>query len=378
MKRFLVGLCASVACLALLASCLSSGDDDIVSYSDTAITQFTLGSLNRYTSTTSSKTGNDTIIKSTVTGSTYKMTIDHSARTIYNTTELPVGTDVKHVLCTITTKNVGVVALKSISNDSLYLYSSKDSVDFSNPRVFRVYSSDGTAYRDYTVSLNVSSTTGVNFGWELVKTDPLLAGWDKGKRLEAVGDTVRLADTDSIVGATDHEAYMLARDGKIKVTRDAGLTWLDDNTDDADSLLPTQGTAAIVSWQYAPADNTDYVLMVGTPRQSGERYMRVWRKIAPWDGGGQWVFMPRDDSNYYPLPLLEDFQMAYYDGKVLVMGSDHVVRQSRDQGISWRTASTYSLPEALTGTNVLMTNDRNGWLWLLTDSGQLWRGGTVR
>ena len=195
MKRFSLRLCALIAGVAALSSCLKDSDDDTTTYSDMAITQFTLGTLNRYTHTVSSKTGNDTVIKSTLSGSVYKMSIDQLRHRIVNMTELPVGTDIEHVICTVSAKNGGVVALQSMTSDSLKWHSSTDSVSFVQPRIFRVYATDGSGYRDYTVELNVSATTGITFGWRLEKTDDALAGWTD-KKLVAVGDTVQLVDKD--------------------------------------------------------------------------------------------------------------------------------------------------------------------------------------
>ncbi|MGX8698201.1 MAG: DUF6242 domain-containing protein [Prevotella sp.] len=373
MKRFTLRLCALIAGAAALSSCLNDSHDEGSSYSDMAITQFTLGTLNRYIHTTSSKTGNDTVTKSTLSGSVYKMSIDQLNCRIHNTAELPVGTDIEHVVCTVTTKNGGVVAIQSMTSDSLKWYSSSDSISFASPRIFRVYAADGSGYRNYTVELNVSSTTGITFGWQLEKTDDTLSGWTD-KKLVAVGDTVQLVDVDSIVGASTNECYMIDRDGLLKCSRDGGISWQEEMLDEADSLLPARGTAALVSWPYAPADNTDYVLMVGKSRQDDDPSMRVWRKICPHEGGGRWVYMPAGDLNHYPLPLQDSLSMACYNGTVLAIGSSMVIYQSRDQGITWRTNDTYALPSNLTGTSVVMTADVKGQLWLLTNTGQLWRG----
>jgi hypothetical protein len=362
-------------CVAL-SSCLKDDDDSSVgSYSDTAIIQFTLGTLNRYTHTTSSKTGNDTILKTSITGSAYKMTIDHMTRRIYNVQPLPVGTDVKHVVCTVNTKNSGVVTVQSMISDSLKFYSSTDSIDFSQPRIFRVYNNTGETYRDYTVSVNVSDSTGIAFGWELVSTDALPDAWtDVPPHMVADGDSVRLIPADSIIGSSASACYMIGRDGRLKASANGGISWQDELTDDADSLLPDAQKAALVCWPYAPASGAEYVLLVGTPQQEDVAGMRVWRKIIFADGTGQWVHMPVDDSNHYPMPRQEWLAMTYYDGKVLAIGSDMVLRQSRDEGITWRTATDYALPETLSGTSATMATDSRGRLWLLTNSGQLWRG----
>ena len=301
------------------------------------------------------------------------MTIDQLGCRIFNQTELPMGTDIKHVLCTISTKNGGLVALQSMTSDSLKWHASTDSVDFSQPRLFRVFSTDGTAIRDYTVELNVSATTGTTFAWELAAT---VGSVDlAGKKLEADGDSVRLVETAyGNVGASAYEQYAFGDDGLLKSSRDGGETWATELLDDESTLLPAAGKTAFVSWSYFTADDTDYALLVGTPRQDDEPNMRVWRKIVPQAGGGQWVYMAFDDANHYPLPRQEWITMTCYDGSVLAVGSDMVLRQSTDQGITWRESSTYALPDGLEGMRVLLATDSEERLWLLTDTGQLWRG----
>ena len=123
-------------------SCLDDDSDEIVYPSDAAISAFSLGKLNRYVTTTTSK-GNDSIIKSTVTGSSYKFYIDQVNRTIYKPDSLPYGTDVKHVVCTIGSKNSARVLLKSTTSDSLFYFNGNDSLDFSVPRELVVYSLNG-------------------------------------------------------------------------------------------------------------------------------------------------------------------------------------------------------------------------------------------
>lgn len=358
---------------ALLASCLNDDSDTTsTGYSDVAITAFTLGTLNRYTHATSSATGNDTVVKTTISGSTYKMTIDHINRRVYNVKELPVGTDVAHVVSTVTTKNGGLLALQSAVSDSLMWFSSTDSVDYTTPRMLWVYSADGNSKRSYTVQLNVSTTTGINFAWEQVES--LTADHLESMELVAEADTVRLAERTGTIGASTGERYMIDSDGRLLSLRNGDAEWQEERLDADESLLPAPGKAACVTWPYAPADRTDYVLMVGTPRQDDVETMRVWRKIVSHDGDGTWTYMPVADTNNYPLPRQESLTMAYYDGTVLAVGTDGVMRQSRDQGITWRQVSAYGLPDSVEGVPLSMVTDEAGQLWLLTSSGQLWRG----
>jgi len=349
MRKIIYVLTVVMLASVVLSSCLSSEDEDTTLYDDMAITSFTMGTLNRYTTTTSSSTGNDTTIKTTLTGSLYPMTIDHVGCRIYNQTALPKGTDIKHVTCTLTTRNNGVVYIKNVDSDTLtYLYST-DSIDFSQPRICRVFATDGSGSRDYTVTVNVDDEVGTTFGWTLAGNTADTVGF-ASRQLAATADSVTL------------------------ISREAEPDWQNEQKDDADSLLPQTGTTIVIGWDYTPVDDARYLLAVGSPQQEDEAYARVWRKISFADGSGQWVFMPWDDNNRSRLPRSDWYAMAYYDDTVLALTSDMTLRQSRDQGISWRENDTYALPDNLTGTRLSMAVDTKGRLWLVTNTGQVWKG----
>lgn len=166
----------------LVASCLSDDtDSDITYYDDTAITSFSLGTLNRYlvTKATSSfdDDGNpeDSTYTEEVTGSDYKFNIDQAARRIYNTDSLPTGTDAEHVICNINSKNAGIVVIKDTDSDTLRYYSSSDSIDFTQEREFRVYSTSGATYRTYMVSVNVHKEDPDSFKWVNRGANPAFA-----------------------------------------------------------------------------------------------------------------------------------------------------------------------------------------------------------
>ncbi|MBO4821959.1 MAG: hypothetical protein J5548_10920 [Prevotella sp.] len=164
MKHSLMLLAVLCSVLFTFTSCLDDDSDEIVYPSDAAISAFSLGTLNRYV-TTKSSTGNDSTIKSTVTGSSYRFYIDQVNRTIYNPDSLPYGTDVKHVVCTIGSKNSAQVLLKSTISDSLFYYNSSDSLDFSVPRELVVYSLNGENVVRYSVNVNVHKEEADSFLW---------------------------------------------------------------------------------------------------------------------------------------------------------------------------------------------------------------------
>ena len=188
MKRIFLPITLMLAGVMMLASCLGDDSDssDIVYYGDGAITSFSLGTLNKYylynNGDTIKKTTDGTDSTTTVDCSSVKMTIDQLAyakdkdgnltkcHPIFNTDSLPAGTDISKVVTTVNSKNSGVVTLlrlkkNATDKDTLDYYSSSDSIDFTTPREFRVFSTDGTYYRRYLVTLNVHKEQPDSFVW---------------------------------------------------------------------------------------------------------------------------------------------------------------------------------------------------------------------
>ena len=148
----------------ILTSCLGSDkNSDITYYNDTAITGFTLGTMNRYLHTTS-KAGTDSIYKRTYKGSDYKFTINQTTGEIFNIDSLPVNTDAEHVICAVSTKNSGRVMIYDFLNDTWSLLT-RDSTDFSFDRKLRVFDMTGKYHNDYTVKVNVHQENGDELNW---------------------------------------------------------------------------------------------------------------------------------------------------------------------------------------------------------------------
>ncbi len=194
MKRITKPFVILFSTIILLVSCLSSDYDNVTYYADTAITAFSLGTLNRYLTTISSE-GEDSTYSEEVTGSLYKFYIDQLKQEIYNPDSLPVGTDAEHVICALSTKNSGIVLVKNVDSDTLAYFSSTDSLDFTTPREFQVYSTDGMAYRKYIVSVNVHQEYADTFMWNPAGTCDMFVGL---KDMRAVGfdDKMMVFGTD--------------------------------------------------------------------------------------------------------------------------------------------------------------------------------------
>lgn len=169
MRKLIISTALSVMAVATLSSCL--GDDrETTGYDDAAITGFSLGTLNLYY-TGKRANGTDSIYKRTKNYSKLKFYIDQTNGEIWNQDSLPMEVDAKHILCTISRKNFGSVGLKSLKSDSLRFYGNKDSIDFSQPREFHVYSQSAKGHRKYTVRVNVHKENGESCKWTNVIND---------------------------------------------------------------------------------------------------------------------------------------------------------------------------------------------------------------
>ncbi len=183
-----------------LASCLSDDDgtSDITYYGDAAITTFSIGTLNKTylynNGDTIKQTTDGADSTTTVDCSSYTMTIDQKKGEIYNNDSLPAGVDISKVVCSVSSKNSGVIVIKRADSDTLDYYSSTDSISFAtadSTRKFYVYSTDGTARRAYNVKLNVHSEQPDSFVWNCQTLPATESGNNiKGARIYSLGSRI--------------------------------------------------------------------------------------------------------------------------------------------------------------------------------------------
>lgn len=372
MKRYIFALCIVLSGVFLYTSCLGSDNNsEVTVYDDMAITGFSLATVNRYIHTTSKK-GTDSIYKKALTSAALPtFTIEQypdaqNQYKIYNTDSLPQDCDLKHVLATISTSTYsGSIAIKSANSDTLYNYASTDSLDFSTIREIRVYNNTLQKFRAYQVSVNKHQVDTDRILWEQMTTEDV----------QSETNQVIINLDGSFIGFGTKEAYALSQDGQLMVSTDGGETWTPDNIDDDPALLPTDNIA-FVSVPFVANDSTDYQLMVGTTPNYPKGCV-VWRKIAEYasdSAPSKWVLLPVENYNTYALPWLEHINLLSYNGLILAIGNDGKIYQSRDQGLTWKVTSTYTLPEGL------VSNDLSAWtvgdyIWLVgNDTGEAWRG----
>lgn len=407
-----------IALLAVLtfSSCLNSDDDETTYYDDTAITAFSLGTLNVKHTVKAHDGVTDSTYYTTLTGSNYKFSIDQLTRTIYNTDSLPVDSRVSKVLATITTKNSGMVVLnlhRQDGSDSLAYYSSTDSIDFSSPVRLRVYNMLATAYREYTVTVNVHKQLSNQFNWNTttgplenignrkivflgnnaylygVTLDGQTVGFQRNgdnwsqisttldrdayKNMTAFNgylytlsgsniyrsangsDWSLVAEAQGIkqiVGASKTKLYALTENGVAYSTD--GKTWTADRLDDEVSKLPAEDVNFICQTSKLD-ENVSHLILIGN--LNGKT--TIWSKVEENDNAQStepWAYYSDDDYNRKTLPYLSNLQVVSYNGGLLATGGDlSKFYTSPDMGLTWSTVSTYNLPEAMTGTAVQST-----------------------
>ena len=202
MKRKFLAFILLVTAGLSLSSCLDStdGTTNIVYSHDTAITDFSLGKMDKFGK---KKDGvGDSLLRGVVDGSTFSFTIDQANHEIYNLDSLPVNTRIAAVLATISAKNSSYIQINYVkqepvnegeSTDSLVWYSSTDSIDFTKTKekAIRVYAQDASAYADYKVKLNVHTQRPDTFVWQsLAQTNAELAALTGMKAVSVGGKVV--------------------------------------------------------------------------------------------------------------------------------------------------------------------------------------------
>ena len=367
MKKLFSHVVIVMAVVLSLTSCLSDNNDvDTTYYTDTAITSFSLGTLNLVNHTKAKDGVTDSTYTTTYSASNYKFDIDQQAQTINNTDSLPKGTDVKHVLATINTVNSGTVLLVLKSKDdkdSLAYYSSSDSIDFTNPVRVRVYNMIASAYREYTIKVNAHNESENEFGWaaatingdvalenrQFVNVDDnlYLTGLNNGTMSVFGRDgnswnkvDKTLTKDDNQIGATKKYRYGII-DGKLMRAPINGGEWTEEKLDDDASLLPTES----VSFMAAPM-NTDpsvYSLLI-MGNNNGKTVM--WSKVEDdGDKSQTWMYYNEDEYETKKLPYLDNMKAVLYGDSIIATGGDFSqVYTSPDWGLTWNKSTLFKLP----------------------------------
>lgn len=158
MKKIGAALGCLLVTIVLFSSCLESEETELYPY--VALYSFSIDDIET-TYTYVNDEGNDTTTSVTIGGDYYPFTIDQTKGLIYNNDSLPVGTDITRVVVALSSD--GTVYYRENGVD--VLYSTTDSIDFTNPVVFTVVSTNGLYFRDYTATINVSNVDSDSLLW---------------------------------------------------------------------------------------------------------------------------------------------------------------------------------------------------------------------
>lgn len=324
MRRYISTLCILLSVILTLGSCLSSDETEATLYDDAAITAFGISTAKLYVQTP------DTAYWTTTTDvADYPFEIDQQKGTIINRDSMPVGVDATKMLVSYTSKNSGVVGIMPVgetSRDSLKYLLTTDSLDFTTPRTISVYSTDGSGYRDYTITVNIHKEYGDSCYWstpvanaDLSKMKQAKAfcigdeifvigndgtttsvvkwnrdqvssastivttlGTDAYKNVAVRGGYAYILDNGKILATSDFESFSeyatvedlkqligastenlyAIADDGYIVSSEEGTIWAYEDLDEDASQLPTEELATICT-TYSAADDCDYMVLVG-------------------------------------------------------------------------------------------------------------------
>lgn len=378
MKKPIAFVVMSALVLTFLASC---GDDNKSSElsSDCAINAIVLGNLSRIYHTYLDN-GKDTSYSITVPGAAYPLHIDQINRRIFNSDSLPVGTAVNKVYFTTFSAD-GIVSYRLESGKDT-LYSTKDTLDFTSPRIFTIFASDGSGSRSYTIDIKIHNADPDAYSWvaaspadndvaklesmRMIAKDGQLYLWGSKNGTNVVmtrktGEGVALWTKKDISGTDGLQTKSINLfNGKFVAISESGLVESEngaDWTETATSLVPDRILAAdeelyitvsgkiysssdLKSWKEEKADNStaflpteniysavlpavnnpniENIVCVGYLDGKTETWKKEMNKVYPEDNA--WSYYPTTEETPRTLPYLKGFNMMKYDGKLFCAG----------------------------------------------------------
>ena len=418
----------SFATVCMMSSCLGDKDDtEVVTYDDAAITGLKLGTLYR---DTISKSGNDTIVTYDASGCVFQ--IDQYSGTITNAPDsLPVGTHLSKIAFTsINTANNGIVCVKSLTSDD---FETNDTIDFSQPREFYVYSSSEQYSKKYTVTIVAHNEVADTIIWNKIDIDndiknytsvktgicnnnlvvlgktasgtefkTLVDGSLKKTRsfsanatMTTDGNTIYVtdggiiysssdaknwntvsADVKSVIGVCDKEMFALSKANKLMMSLDHGVSWKNEDIDDDAKYIPSSDINFVSTATDSNAD-IKRAFVIGNSSANAKK-AEVWSKIIEenTEKDQSWVYQNFNESNEYYLSRLSNLCVAAYDNNLLAIGGEcDKLYYSKDCGICWKEDKNIKLPKDFSASAASIAVDNDYFIWIVcTGSGQVWKG----
>lgn len=371
------------ALLAVLWFSSCKDTDEVVLGTDCYISNFTLGYVKR-TIHTVGTSGQDTTYTISYSGSYYPMTIDQVKETITNEDSLPTNSRVEAVLATVSSSGTVVYRKADEGEDAWKSYSTSDSIDFTTPLVFRVYSPDYSMTRDYTVTVNVHRQEGEEFSWTKMTEQAVSTTAEAVKLLARDGrlclfcqenggmrlfvsdlsdgrnwtelpvsgceqvdvttltmwkDMLYVSRTDGMLLRSDDAAdwTVVNASRAVRVVAadavslyaysdgrlwrsDDGVTWLEENLDAEPTFLPSRDFTSVF---YTQENGLERIVLAGN-RDMGLYPMDgaavVWSHTRIAGQVPHWTYFETAPDNDYPCPRLEGLALVRYDDVLLALG----------------------------------------------------------
>ena len=364
-----------------LYSCMNdSSSSNVERDNNCAITRMTMGTLTRQVHSKTSA-GDDTTYNINIAGSVYALYIDQLSQEIYNQDSLPVNTDVQRIIFSSISSDGTVYYQNDNGKDTLYAKS--DTIDFTNPRYFTCYSTDGSQSRKYRVTINVHNSQPENFTWKAVAADAQAFSGVSAQKMFVCDSVITIVavkdgtpavlkastkkptawNTTSITGLTAlnpanvimHGATLCYADNGVLKTSADGATWQAQTTNiSLDKLFATSPdklyalsngkiycSSDLKQWsEDAVADdlaqfpvenitsayndmtfnnNFYYIIACGN---NSEGNKIVWKKIVDKQGANTepWTIFPQAEDGKNAYPSKEQALVVSYDAKLYHFG----------------------------------------------------------
>lgn len=366
---------------ASLSSCLNdSSSTSVSSDGNCAITRMTLGTIPRivHTKTTA---GNDTTYVTNVAGSAYAMYIDQINQEIYNHDSLPANTIASKIVFSNITSDGTVTYQNANGRDTLF--STSDTIDFTTPRYFTCFSTDGTQSRKYRVRVNIHNSNPDDYTWTAVAKIPEALNGISSQKMFVINNDITIValkngtptllkaptQTPASLSATtitgissfvptevflfnnvlyyvDHGTLKSSTDGLVWQTVDTNISlnklfavseseifaivgnkifYSTDTkqwTEDnvADDMTLFPKSEIASTCGEMTFNNNFYSVMVCGKNASGESV--VWKKIVDRKGVNTepWTIYPQDPDNKNTYPNKSQATIFYYDSKIMHLG----------------------------------------------------------
>ena len=386
MKKYIYTLLATLFVPYLLTSCSKDDDNEVEASENCIITSFTLGQLRRsmYLKTVA---GMDSIYTTSFSGASFPLTINQLEQTIENLDSLPARTRLDKVLTTVKFDGALFWRKAKLAEDedtTWTTYSSKDSLDLSQPLHFLVLSATGLSSRIYTLKINVHQQRSDSTQWNALPQTSALDGVAERRATicndklmvigkNAAGATI-LAErpatlagdwaTHPTTGAENAVPSTLQnRDGKlfmstttgIVITSTDGMTWTPTADDKMDGLVLVAAspdrlyamanggiysnsslgwveeacdddkanlpTGELNSVYYRISNRQQRLMLIGS-RNATDPTATIWSKT--WDDGEEgmekWIYYTPNQTDKYRCPMLKNLNIVRYDNGLQALG----------------------------------------------------------